>query len=487
METIPNNKAPIVFVSYSWTSPEHEQWVYTLAERLRASDNVDVKLDKWELKEGQDKYAFMEKMVLSPDIEKIIIICDRGYCDKANSNLGGVGTEKLLITPEVYENVEQTKVIPIVAERDENGKEYLPNFIKTRIYIDLSDDTTFEENYEKLVRSLYNAPLYRKPPLGGRPVFLDEQNINTYKTSKTLKQLAVAIDSNPKRVKGLLRRFSEEYIEELRQLKLSYEDLGDNTSEADEKIMEKINSSLPLRNDFIEILKLLSENEISDTDWLVELFEKVCRFTDVVYGEDSGYSYEIQYDQFKFILHEMFLYSCALLLKHSEYNALFDILSAKYFLENGSQTREENYVAFRMYIRSLDDRNRRLGLRKISLHAQVLLERVHSNAVTKEELIDIDLLLHYLSSILFKDHYKWFPITYIYRERMRSPIRFLAKLKSRRRANDSCILFGVQSIRELKEIIAAYTQDRDYRYNESFYRVPTLHEHIKEEEVGIDP
>jgi hypothetical protein len=62
-----SNKAltnPKVFISYSWTTPEHEEWVVDLATRLM-HNGVSVVLDKWDLKEGQDVYAFMESMVTS--------------------------------------------------------------------------------------------------------------------------------------------------------------------------------------------------------------------------------------------------------------------------------------------------------------------------------------------------------------------------------------------------------------------------------------
>lgn len=47
MTTVSNQKSPVIFISYSWTTPEHELWVYNLAERLMSSDGIDVKLDKW--------------------------------------------------------------------------------------------------------------------------------------------------------------------------------------------------------------------------------------------------------------------------------------------------------------------------------------------------------------------------------------------------------------------------------------------------------
>ena len=53
---------PKLFISYSWSSEEHGQLVIDLATSLRES-GVDVILDKWDLREGNDATAFMEKMV----------------------------------------------------------------------------------------------------------------------------------------------------------------------------------------------------------------------------------------------------------------------------------------------------------------------------------------------------------------------------------------------------------------------------------------
>ena len=73
-----------VFISYSWSSPEHEEWVINLAERLM-SDGIEVIIDKWDLKEGHDIFDFMESMVKSPEINKVLVILDKTYSEKADS------------------------------------------------------------------------------------------------------------------------------------------------------------------------------------------------------------------------------------------------------------------------------------------------------------------------------------------------------------------------------------------------------------------
>lgn len=49
------DRTPRVFISYSWTSTKFQQQVKELAERL-VHDGVDVVLDIWDLKDGQDKF-----------------------------------------------------------------------------------------------------------------------------------------------------------------------------------------------------------------------------------------------------------------------------------------------------------------------------------------------------------------------------------------------------------------------------------------------
>jgi len=110
-------KTPKVFISYSWSSPEHEEKVLNLATRLM-SHGVEVIIDKWDLKEGQDKYAFMEQAVTSNDIDRVLIISDKMYAEKANSRRGGVGDETIIISPEIYGSVNQDKFIPVVFEYD---------------------------------------------------------------------------------------------------------------------------------------------------------------------------------------------------------------------------------------------------------------------------------------------------------------------------------------------------------------------------------
>ncbi len=119
-----------VFVSYSWTTPEHQMRVLAWAERLRG-DGIDVVLDKWDLREGQDKYAFMEQMVTNAEITKVVVFSDAAYAKKAevrNHRLSQRMFTLKLISRSSYQSMCEYL----------EGKPCLPTFLGSRIFVDFS-------------------------------------------------------------------------------------------------------------------------------------------------------------------------------------------------------------------------------------------------------------------------------------------------------------------------------------------------------------
>ena len=78
----PRIEHPKVFISYAWASDEYQDKVLALATDL-IGDGVDVILDKWSLKEGNDTFAFMEHCVTDPTVTNVLILLDPLYEKKA--------------------------------------------------------------------------------------------------------------------------------------------------------------------------------------------------------------------------------------------------------------------------------------------------------------------------------------------------------------------------------------------------------------------
>ena len=181
---------PKVFISYSWA--QNKERVLNLADRL-LSDGVEVVIDEYDFKEGNDKFAFMERCVVDPAIEKVLVICDRSYTEKSDKREGGVGDEITVMSPKIYGKAKQEKYIPIVFEKDEVGKPYLPALLASRKYIDMSDASVFEDGYSALLHNIYDEPVRRKPALGKAPEWLvNPLSINTAKIETTIQRFQQA-------------------------------------------------------------------------------------------------------------------------------------------------------------------------------------------------------------------------------------------------------------------------------------------------------
>ena len=151
---------PRAFISYSWDSDEHKEWVNKLSARLR-SDGIDVTLDQWHLVPGDQLPKFMEKEIR--ENEYVIIICTPAYKLKSDQRQGGVGYEGDIITGEVFQKQNHRKFIPVLAQG--NSKSALPTWMVGKYYLDLSSPERFEQGYSDLITTIHGKrPV--APPIG---------------------------------------------------------------------------------------------------------------------------------------------------------------------------------------------------------------------------------------------------------------------------------------------------------------------------------
>jgi hypothetical protein len=407
-----NVSTPKVFISYCWTSPEHQERVRELANRLRG-DGVDVILDIYELREGQDKHAYMERMVTDPDISKVMVISNRKYAEKADAREGGVGIESTIISQEIYSQVEQMKFIPLVTELDEEGRPYLPTFMRGRIYLDFSSEEKQAANYEHLLRNIFDKPLYQKPAVGQRPSFLLEDGPAITKTGFKLQMLKDAILKNRPTVRGLTADY-------LKSFQSCFEDFKLTTADYDvralliEKVRSNVRRFLPYRDEFIELMSFLSLYIDDEAVYqsIFRFFEGLSIYRDPPRGV-SGY--ESLTDHFRFILHEMFLYAIAALIKNEKFSSANIFLTQEYFNRSG-RTDYVNYEDFTVFsyqeaVTIEFENNQTLG----GGWTRLLKERATNEELNLRTLQEADFILFLRSSLAYKgDFYPiWHPKTLV--------------------------------------------------------------------------
>ena len=150
------------FVSYSWDSDQHKEWVAKLATDLR-HDGIETILDQWHTELGDQLTEFMERQIRENDY--VLIVCTPNYRLKSDERKGGVGYEGDIMTAEVHNQRNHRKFIPILAQG--SWEEAAPSWLKGKYYVDLSSADKYKENYPDLVTTVRRerrmAPPLRRP------------------------------------------------------------------------------------------------------------------------------------------------------------------------------------------------------------------------------------------------------------------------------------------------------------------------------------
>ncbi len=446
--------APKLFISYCWSNATHEQWVVDLASELRES-GVDVVLDKWDLKEGHDAVALMEKMVTDPEIKKVVIISDETYTEKADDRAGGVGTETQIISKEVYDNQEQDKFVAVVSQKDENGKPFLPTYYKSRIYIDLSEPDNYGENFEKLIRWIFNKPLYTKPDIGNMPFFLKKEQGISLGTTAIFKRAIDGIKNNKTNASGALDEYLGTFSDSLDKFRIQTAD-----SEFDDQVINNIAEFLPYRNEVIQLL--IAINQYSPSE---ENSQKIHRFFEslIPYMKKPEHirTYrEWDFDNFKFIVHELFLYAVAIFIKFENYDNANYLLDQKYYLHGNSDYGRDvmvGYTVFLEHMKSLEHRNARLKLRRLSLRADLIKERCTGVGIEFRHLLQADFVIFMRTEIEAQDNFnRWWPETLIYLGNYHSTFEIFARSISKKYFDRVKVLLSINEPLELEDLLQSY-------------------------------
>lgn len=143
-----------VFISYSWDSPAHQQWVLFLADAINKHGGNSI-VDK-QVKYGGHLRLFMERHIKAADV--VLMVLTPNYKNKAQNLKGGVGYEYNIITKELFKVIDKNeKYIGVL--RDGNHESSVPDFIEDFKYVDLHDGPDFEINLKELLEQILKVPL----------------------------------------------------------------------------------------------------------------------------------------------------------------------------------------------------------------------------------------------------------------------------------------------------------------------------------------
>lgn len=454
---------PRVFISYSWTTPKFEQWVLDIATELR-ENGVDVVLDKWDLKEGDDADAFMEKMVSDPSISKVLIIADKMYAEKSDKRKGGVGTEAQIISRKVYEQQDENKFVVAACEmNEESGKPYLPIYYSSRKYIDFTNTEKYVEKFEELLRWIFNRPLYIKPAIGKVPDYITEEDRTTLGTTSCYKRVIDAFQNGKGNATGCLTDYLNTFIQNLERFRVIY----DNEKRKDfiNEINKGIDSLYPYRNEWLEVISRVCQYNPSGTNisCINRFFEQLMRYTKAVNGH--SYPYECEEENYKFLVQELYLLFIAILLKNELFETLHNVLSHRYYDDESVYEPTYDFRRFRRHLNFLDVINQREQTNLYSPLGKRLYERADNNVIVRNrDLCQADFFLCFYSLINFKVDFKlgyWFPSLLLYGSRsyIVHPYEAFARAEAKSYFEKFKIALGVKSKEDLLERVSHFDEN----------------------------
>lgn len=447
---------PKIFISYSWTSPAFQNQIRSWAERL-AADGVEILLDQFELREGQDKYVYMEKMVTDPKVTHVLMFSDKRYAEKANKREAGVGTESQIISKEIYQKVDQSKFVPVVCEFDEQGQPCLPVFASSRIWIDFSTEEAVNQNWERLVRHVFGKPLYEKPQVGKPPAYITANP---------------AAPSNP--AAGKFGVFKSAYLAGQKGLRAYRTDFLDSCAafvdglrprervaiaedEIPQWIVDGFRRLIPARNLIVDWV-LLEAGGDHGNDFEDELLGFLERLLELAERPDSVSSYsEFWYEPHKLFVYETFLYVVAALMKARAFTTLNAVLMGSYMLPP-QRSGSERFTTMAEFYAHTEFINPALTTDNRSYHSQAM-ELVKRSAersdIAFKEVMDADALAHLASFVDGRASFWWYPQSHYYHGRFGSGPEFFVRATQRRHFANLAAVLGVASGDELRKRFAA--------------------------------
>ncbi len=472
---------PKVFISYAWGDSDYQEKVLSFATQLM-SDGIDVVLDKWDLTEGNDTYAFMEKCATDDSITNVLMLLDPIYAKKADEHTGGVGTETQIISAKVYQEVTQDKFIPIVFARDENDNVCKPTYLAGRLHFDLSQAESYDETYQRLVITLFGEEVYAKPELGLKPGWVEKKTVIPVKTKTEFGHIKKL--TNVKEKQADFKNYLMDIKNEILRI---VNDESVITLEAD-NIIAEYERFMATRGRYFELIKVSSsvdESEKAIASFLEKLHQEI--------GVINNYRAMLC----RTFLHELFLSTIAFFVKNEDYNVAGYLLGKTYF-ESHSYHNTDLVDGFHIFYSGAEDilgnavkvKNKQ---NYYSGEAAYWTQNVDSAFCTKEDFVLADLICFNYS--IYGNEYigghPWFPMTYVYDNTYSSVIREMSKkLISREYVEQVLPLFGYSTIAEFKTAFANVEADRkqgkyrDYRYQQAWDPAVMIGDFIEVAKIG---
>ena len=304
---------------------------------------------------------------------------------------------------------------------------------------------------------MYDKPLHVKPDLGNTPEFLAESGQRTMLvTTVRFKRAIDAVRAGHSHAVPSTQEFLTHLAGQFEKLRLDHA-----ADSFDEAVVESIDAFTPYRNDVVELLLTLALYlDTTETRRITHrFFEQLIHTWIARWTPRPGMQWDA--DNFRFIVHELFLYAIACLVSQERFEAAAYLMGTEFYVPGQTDNGRDAMVGFevfRQYTKSLEYRNSRLKLRRLSIRGDLLKERCKGGGIEFRNLMQADFILFLRAELNRSDPYSdWWPETLIWLGRHHAaPFEVFARSKSAAYFERAKVLLGVEARDDIERLLQKF-------------------------------
>jgi hypothetical protein len=234
-----------------------------------------------------------------------------------------------------------------------------------------------------------------------------------------------------------------------------------NADPFDDEVVRSVELFLPYRNEAVEIFMGLAlyRDGPDARSALHRFFERLIPYLHRPHYLGTWRDWD--FDNFRFLVHELFLYAVASLLRHERFESVVHLMTTDYYISEWADRRRSvvSFTDLREHVASLEHRTERLGLGRLSLRADLLKQRCTGLGFEFRQVMQADFVL-FMRACFNGDG--WWPETLLYAgiDLPGQAFEIFARSRSASYFQRVMVLFGINSKDDLLPILNELAENR---------------------------
>lgn len=214
-------------------------------------------------------------------------------------------------------------------------------------------------------------------------------------TSELVEAIKDAVFDEKETTPGLVREFCDTFYESLEDFRIY-----NITNSFEDQVINTLNDYLPFRDSFIDLISFLNQRKIFNEfeEEFHSLFEKLIAY--LFKPKDRTRNSEKLFDNYRFILYELFLYFISILINHRNTIIVNNFLNGQYLYNLPNYESSFSYIHYKIFNSEI------ISLKNIG---ELIKDRANNSGSMSYYIIQTDFLLFFRSYLHYQPSKWWDP------------------------------------------------------------------------------